>query len=234
MIGLIREAGVREVMISNLHDIPYSLMRRLKREIPGLRFVDESTQAPEAMLFMRQRQSQPILRSWKGGSEYRLVGDGVGDCLYLPAARVAELGWETRLPVFAGWSRAYDFSWNQVGDGLSEPVHFWREIEGAEARIEFHEKARGRIWLEMDIASFPAGTVDLRVSLNGEAVAFPASRSSAPSLNLGAWVSVREGLNELVLRPGPDRSRRLLFFSLRIADRDPHGAAEVDSAKTAP
>ena len=91
-----------------LHDIAYPLMQRLQEAIPGVHFYGapaaDAAHDPLAIVVLRLGAPCALFQSLADGARYRLVGVGAGDGLYLPEARVRALGWERRLPAFAGWT----------------------------------------------------------------------------------------------------------------------------------
>lgn len=107
---LARQAGWRTVYRHNLHDIAYPLMRRLRAVSPGLRFAGAPAgrlrdEPPDAIAVLSHGTPLPLYREFAGRDDWRLVGDGEGDGVYVPEAEAARLGWAQRVPRFSGWER---------------------------------------------------------------------------------------------------------------------------------
>jgi hypothetical protein len=102
------EANCRRIVILNLHDITYPLMRKIRTLQPQARFttVWDAADMPDAMVVLRMGLDLPLYQKIRTGARWRLVGQGPGEGVYLPESRVSELGWWERLPDFAGWTPA--------------------------------------------------------------------------------------------------------------------------------
>lgn len=110
VVALASRAGWSSVYRHNLHDIGYPLMRRLGREQPGLRFSGApagrmAEAPPDAVLVFSLLAPQPLYREFLGVTDWRLVGAGEGDGVYLREAAVARLGLAAAVPDFAGRDR---------------------------------------------------------------------------------------------------------------------------------
>ena len=112
VLGLSRTviaSGVRSVLIPNVHDLAYPLMRNLRRQNRDIVFAEVSRRgalpAPvEALVLMEKGQVQPLWREYAARSDWRLVGLELNSGgVYLTAAQVTKLGWRDVLPSFAGW-----------------------------------------------------------------------------------------------------------------------------------
>lgn len=107
------ESGARSILIPNVHDVAYPLMRTLKQNRPDVVFAEVPCRyAPaspaDALVLMEGGQVQPLWRNYAGRRDWRLVGEGLSvGGVYLPAARVAELRWGDSLPIFSGWHQAF-------------------------------------------------------------------------------------------------------------------------------
>lgn len=104
---LVARGGVRAVDVQSVHDIAYPLMRRLRREVPDIHFVGAPAQRGpvDGVIVLSLSAPLALYGEYGGRTDWRLVGAGTGDGLYLPDARVRELGWADRLPQFAGWTQ---------------------------------------------------------------------------------------------------------------------------------
>lgn len=118
---LVARSGARAVDVQSVHDIAYPLMRRLQREVPDVHFVGApARRGPvDGILVLSLGAPLALYGEYGGRSDWRLVGAGTGDGLYLPDARVRELGWADRLPQFAGWTQ-------QSGLPLAERI--WPDV----------------------------------------------------------------------------------------------------------
>ena len=102
-------SGARSVLMPNIHDVTYPLMRTLLKSNPSTVFAEVSRRgAPplpaEALVMMRSGQVQPLWRDYGGRTDWRLVGLGIPQGgVYLPPEKVKALGWADSLPIFAGW-----------------------------------------------------------------------------------------------------------------------------------
>ncbi|WP_415909749.1 phospholipid carrier-dependent glycosyltransferase [Oleiharenicola sp. Vm1] len=106
LADVVAESGVRRLALQNVHDIQYPLMRLLQRRRPELRFAGAPAgerEPPDGVLLFDLGRPQPLYARYAGRADWRLVGDGFGDGLYLPVERVRALGWWNRLPAFSGW-----------------------------------------------------------------------------------------------------------------------------------
>ncbi len=104
---LVARSGARAVDLQSVHDIAYPLMRRLQRTVPDIHFAGAPAQRGpvDGILVLSLGAPLALYGEYGGRSDWRLVGAGTGDGLYLPDARVRELGWADRLPQFAGWTQ---------------------------------------------------------------------------------------------------------------------------------
>jgi len=107
------ESGAQCILIPNVHDVAYPLMRSLRRANPGIVFAEVPRRGTpavraDALVLMENGQVQPLWREYAGRSDWRLVGrDLISGGVYLSSAKVAGLGWMDALPTFAGWRQAF-------------------------------------------------------------------------------------------------------------------------------
>ncbi|MCS6245269.1 MAG: hypothetical protein H2172_15660 [Opitutus sp.] len=105
-------SGARSVIIPNVHDVAYPLMRALRVANPEIVFAEVPRRgAPalsaEALVLMECGQVQPLWREYAGRTDWRLVGVGLSSGgVYLPLAQVVARGGLDVLPTFAGWRLA--------------------------------------------------------------------------------------------------------------------------------
>ncbi len=228
LAALARAAGVRDVQVVSVHDNAYPLMRRLAAEIPGLHFygapASDQARAPDALVVLNVGEPLPLFYDdgRLGGARYRLTGAGAGDGLYLPEARVRALGWERRLPAFAGWTAAKNFPLR-----VAEPVDLaapmsTRTLGTTSATLTFPVTWPGGTWPEGRARL--AGTVRLAAASALEFVVngAPAGRvefsaGEAPQ-SFEIWLPVRAGTNTLELRRTPAIDVPLIFTRLTIDD----------------
>lgn len=140
MVRILKEAGARSVLIVSVHDIPFPLMQKLRREIPAVHFhgapVEDAERNPDAIMQLGLLSFMGLYHTMSDGSRYRLVGDYVGDGLYLPEAVVEAKGWRHRLPAFAGWTRHTGLAFHE-DEWRPDGAAVWRELVGTEASIDF-------------------------------------------------------------------------------------------------
>jgi hypothetical protein len=216
---LVRAAGVHEVEFIALHDIAYPLMRRLQTEIPGVRFygapASDVAHDPAAILTLKLGAPCPLFETLADGARYRLVGAGPGDGLYLPEARVLALGWERRLPAFAGWTEGENLP--LIADEpvvLDAPVSH-RPMTAPAARVAFPGWT-GRVRIAGTVrTTTPTGWLDL--ALNGG----PAQRvefATAGVHDFEVLLPCHPGGNILELRRPPRPDTTLDFSRLTVDD----------------
>lgn len=162
---VIKEADCREVLILNLHDITYPLMRKLREQQPLIRFTSawNETDAPDAIVVLRMGENLPLYHELKTHARWRLVGAGYGEGVYLPEAKVRELGWWERLPDFAGWTiiRGLSVIELRAGDGPSE---FGRELSSRGAELSY--QGEGQVMrLSMEVLRLGGGPVPVNLFL---------------------------------------------------------------------
>lgn len=136
---LVERSGARRVSIYSVHDTPYPFMRRLQEAVPNLSFAGAPARggAPaDAVAVLVIGAPLPLYAEHEGRRDWRLVGDGFGDGLYLPVARVRELQWWGRLPAFCGWTQQSGLprsDWEMPGFGRSVA----REMPAGAAEIGY-------------------------------------------------------------------------------------------------
>ncbi len=218
LAAMVRTAAVREVALVAQHDSAYPLMRRLQREVPVLRFygapIAQSAPAPAAILVLELGAPLALFYDWPGGARYRLTGAGAGDGLYLPEAQVRALGWERRLPAFAGWTSQQNFTLRAVGaDGLTAT----RVMAGATATVSF-PGWEGRVRLSGTLQKSTATPEGLEFAING----MPASRvefRAAPGRHeFEVTLPCRPGINLVELRRPGTTDAELVFTRLTVDD----------------
>jgi hypothetical protein len=222
LAAMVRASGVREVALVATHDSAYPLMRRLRREVPGLRFHGAPAEgtaatAPEAILALELGAPLALFYDGPGGVRYRLTGTGSGDGLYFSETRVRTLGWAHRLPAFAGWTSHRNLLL-RVGEPDNPEAPLDSRVMAAEEATVFFPgwEGRGRFaatvrkttdaaeWLDLSLNSVPVGRVTLR--------------PSAGLHHLEVPLPVRPGANMLALRRPSAASAELVFFRLQIDD----------------
>lgn len=219
---MVRVAGVREVAVAALHDNAYPLMRRLQHEVPGIHFhgapAGDAAHVPEAILALMEGAPQALWFDAAVGVRYRLVGAGAGDGLYLPEATVHALGWEQRLPAFAGWTAAD----NGLALRVAMPVLptaplITHDMKAATATAIF--PGRGdRVRLAGTVRKTTAAAEWLDLTVNGAFVSRVAFGAAAGLHQFETWLPSRVGGNTLELRRPADASAELVFTRLVIDD----------------
>lgn len=221
--ALIARAGIRETALLSVHDSVYPLMRKLTREHPGFRFVDGRAGAPESILACEHYRVPELVKTWPDGTRYRLTGDGAGDALYLREFVVRALGWQTRLPPFVGWTGSTGLSlaiFPLQGDGGWLVGHTVSTAAGC--RVRFHCEESGRVWLELWLVGDASILSAVSTQVNG--VEIEGTRREPGALEIGRWITTREGWNELTITCG-DKRGDLHVLRLQICD-EPVAPAE--------
>ncbi len=216
---LARVAGVSDVEFVALHDIAYPLMRRLQAEIPGVHFygapATDSIRNPGALIVLKLGAPCPLFETLGDGARYRLVGAGAGDGLYLPEARVQALGWERRLPAFAGWTADANLPLT-VDEPIDIGAPVSHRVMGAELARVFFPGWVGRARIAGTVrTTTAAGWIEL--SLNGG----PAQRlefATAGTHDFELSLPCQAGANTLELRRPPGSESTLDFSRLTIDD----------------
>lgn len=167
---VIKDSEARNVMIVNLHDIAYPLMRRLRDAEPSTRFAGAWTDSdsPQALIILHMGGTMPLYQSLGAGRVWRLVGEGYGEGVYLPVGQVSAEGWWDRLPQFAGWRAEDGFTVFEVRAG-SGPSVLGRELPNGRGRLGYYSRG-GQMRLSLDAAKMggPAGPVPVDVQVDNE------------------------------------------------------------------
>ena len=219
LAGLVRAVGVHEVEVVALHDIAYPLMRRLQEAIPGVHFYGapaaDAAHDPPAIVVLRLGAPCALFQSLADGARYRLVGVGAGDGLYLPEARVRALGWERRLPAFAGWTLDENLPLTVDEPVVPTAPVSHRVMTAAVARV-FFPGWSGRARIAGTVGTTTAG-LWLDLSVNGGAAArVELAAPGAHDFELS--LPCLPGPNTLELRRPPGPGPTLDFFRLTIDD----------------
>jgi hypothetical protein len=214
-------------------------MRRLAAEIPGLHFygapASDQARAPDALVVLNVGEPLPLFYDGPGGALYRLTGAGVGDGLYLPAARARALGWARRLPAFAGWTAQKNLPLR-----VAEPVDLAVPVStrtlaaepamltfpvawpGGRARLAGAARAPAAPNSTPSTGSGQAGSPQAAITLEVSVNSAPAGRvefsaGEAPQ-GFEIWLPVRPGPNTLELRRVSANGAPLVFTRLTIDD----------------
>lgn len=143
-VDLIARSGARRIWFQNIHDIAYPLMHGLQQRVPALVFLGASAtelQQADAIVALSVGATMPLYADFGGRTDWRLVGGGFGDGIFLPQARVRALGWENTVPQFAGWSKHLGLALTEADEpGLGRAL-----VRGIPSgRAELFYEARGR------------------------------------------------------------------------------------------
>lgn len=219
MVRIVKEAGVKSVAIVSVHDIPFPLMQRMRREIPGVRFhgapVEDAGRNPDAIVKLGLLSFTGLYHTMDDGSRYRLVGDYVGDGIYLPEALVEAKGWRDRLPAFAGWTAHTGLAFRE-DKWRPDGVAVWRELVGTEASIEFPSPGR-EVRLIATVITGAREAEALRLLIDGREAGGVELNGVPGGQHFEFRLACRPGMNRLTFQ----RSRvgaPLKFVKLQVND----------------
>lgn len=220
IVALARRAGWNSVYRHNIHDIAYPLMRRLTAELPGLRFAGAPAGAltnapPDAIILLSVGNEQALYREFAGVSDWRLVGRGGGDGVYLHEAAVAELGLAEVVPAFGGWERTHGLILGPEILHEGSPLTL-RQLKEGEARLGYYSRGR-RLRLRAGVFRSAGDSEPLALQVETER-----GRVAVPLEPGNVWqyfevdLPAAAGPHVVVLRaPGPDKLR---FVRLQVVD----------------
>ncbi len=219
---VIKDSEARNVMIVNLHDIAYPLMRRLRDAEPSTRFAGAwaDSDSPKALIMLRMGGTMPLYQSLGAGRAWRLVGEGYGEGVYLPVEQVSARGWWDRLPRFAGWRAEDGFTVFEVRAG-SGPSVLGRELPNGRGRLGYYSRG-GQMRLSLDAAKMegPAGPVPVYVQADNE----PPARIDVAEGRVTGVVDFplpsAPGWHHLTMSI-PNGAGEIVILGLVINDRDP-------------
>ncbi|MDP1580001.1 MAG: phospholipid carrier-dependent glycosyltransferase [Candidatus Didemnitutus sp.] len=126
IVHRVQTSGVRDVLVHNLHDITYPVLRALRHAVPDIHFHGapagrSPTRPPEALLLFAAGAPHALTLDFAGRADWRIVSAGVDVVCYLPLARVRELGWANEVPPFVGWIRQVGLPWSiPLPSGVAE------------------------------------------------------------------------------------------------------------------
>jgi len=221
---IIRDAGVRDLMMISVHDLQYPLMRRLSRDASGVRFHGAPARGgePDAILMLGLFQPMALYHSFNDGRRYRLVGASAGDGLYLPEDLVRNRGWGERLPSFAGWSSHEGFPLRYHAKNSGIDLAMTREMTGGRAIMRFSSRANVT-HLRATVVKTSVLAEELAWWINGQEIGRIALAEGELAREIETSLPSRIGENTLELRrSGGDRPLR--FDRLILNDIPTHRA----------
>jgi hypothetical protein len=220
MAELIAQSGARRLAMHNIHDIQYPLMRRLQRRVPGLIFAGapaSDATPPDGILIFGLGKAQPLYAQFAGREDWRLVGDGFGDGMYLPEPRVRALGWWNRLPAFAGWDQAAGLplaDWFLPATGQFVA----REMPTGEAELRYLAHGRPmRLTLALRRTTEKRPPLQLAIDARGDTPVVRDCGAEA-SVEFSLEVPSSEGLHWLHLRANAAAQGTFVLTRLQIND----------------
>jgi hypothetical protein len=223
-VDLIKAAGVQNVAIVSIHDIPYSLMRKLRERIPEIRFdgapVRDQPKPAEAYVSLGLLKPLPLYYPVTKTATYRLVGSGAGDGIYLPPAKVAALGWEHQLPDYGGWSRSENFQLGVDMPSLAGPALTVRYLPKGRGMIEFAAEGQAR-YLTAELLRITDELDDLVFECNGIAVTPDKFLAQSGKLQLEFTLETHPGMNRFVIKHAGQGNQEVSFTRLVINDVPP-------------
>jgi len=224
LVALLKAAGVRNVAIVSIHDIPYTLMRKLQREIPDVHFygapANDSAGPAEAYVYLGLLKPMSLTYEVTEVGAYRLVGAGAGDGIYLPVEKVKELGWERKLPDFAGWSWSEGIQFGVDMPTLTGSAKYMRYLPTGKCVLDF--QAVGElVYLSATVMHSATVPTELVFEINGVGIA--PVRVSSPA-GYDRWefaLPSRVGANRLDIHRSDNCSQEVIFTHLVINDIPP-------------
>ncbi len=220
LADLLVRSGARHISIYSVHDTPYVLMRRLQGAIPGVEFSGGVTpvRAPcDALTMLVIGAPLPLYAEWDGRQVGRLVGTGFGDGIYLPEARVRELGWWNRLPEMGGWARQEGLprsGWAMPGWGPG--VARW--MPSGQGQIDYLSAGR-RLQLRVALRRVKAERPRLELAFASEGKEFAViDAGTEESVEFTVSVPSNLGVNRVVLRDNDAARGGYVFTRLQFND----------------
>lgn len=202
LLRIVRESGARDVAIWSVHDIPFLLMQKMRRELPDVRFygapMSDAKNKPDAIIQMGLLRPAGLYHEMGDGSRYRLVGDFAGDGIYLPEELVASRAWHERLPAFAGWIKHEGLRFHEETLPVIGSRQILRELDTKGAVVEFRS-ATDAVRVLAIVAKSDGGKYSLKLGLEGGQVAEVALPDEAGVYAFEHLVPCRPGLNRLRL-----------------------------------
>ncbi len=219
---IVRVSGVRDVMMVSVHDIPYLVMRRLQRESPTVHFhgapASDAAHDPDAILPLELLHPLGLYHQLANGVRYRLVGDSVGDGIYLQESRVHELGWVNRLPAFAGWTSHVGLAFRVNETGVNGGPKAWREMSDRHAELCFPGWGVP-LRLDASVIKRTVGRDSLELVINGRVLQRIELPEYAAEVGFSVWLPVVNGSNRLELRRPDEAAGSLQFTRITLNDK---------------
>ncbi len=221
IVALLVEAGVSDVLVKTVHDISYPLMKRMRAEIPDVHFygapVSDSMRHPRAIVSLDRLAPAALYYHLADGARYRLVGDMIGDGVYLPDAKVRELGWTQRLPDFAGWTKQEGLSFRLNHTSNFALPSSWREMEAEEARLHFASWGAA-LRLDLVVIKPWSGPETLEIAWGGRVVERIELPESSVKIGFSLQLGPSRGDQTLVIRREGAARGKLLFTRISFND----------------
>ncbi len=167
----------------------------------------------------------PLFWEQPGREPYRLVGVAAGGGLYLPPSRVHTLGWENRLPAFAGWTGPENLTLRIEAPTALSPPLIARVMTTTAAAVQFSMPAAGRMQLMGTVRQSSLAVVPLRLVLNGEPAGQVEFAASPGRGDFELGLSCPAGPNRLEFRREAGSGEEIVFTRL-IINRRPAGPAQ--------
>ena len=223
-------SGARSILIPNVHDVSYPLMRILRQHDPEVVFAEVPLRgarpAPlDALVLMENGQVQPLWRDYAGRTDWCLVGQElISGGVYLPAAQITRLGWRDELPSFAGWRQAFGLSlaYAQTRSGPILPACVFT---AAEAAIVLPPLPQGG---ELRGTLLGAPREHLQMGWQSDAVVNGAALPSP------CWQATTDQGHSFTLRLPPSTAVRRMFFSLPSGSRPVFTRLQVQDRLASP
>ncbi|MFA6204501.1 MAG: hypothetical protein WC710_15085 [Gallionella sp.] len=221
LVDVMREAGLRDVMIVSVHDVTYTLMRKMQKALPRVHFYgapsSDGSRKPGAIVSLDLLRPLPLYHMMDDGSRYRLVGDTMGDGIYLPEKQVYELGWAQRLPAFSGWTKHSSLEFRADRHPVKNSPEIWRQMQGLTGGLEF--PAGGRpVRFDVSVVKMTAGSDSLDIFVNGHAIDLVELPKGTARVDFSLWLPTVVGVNRLEMRRPVGAVGELKFTRLIFND----------------
>ncbi len=227
IVDLVRQSKVARLQIHNLHSISYPVLRVLQRAVPAIHFHGApagrtASAPPEAVLVFSAGAPQPPTLEFAGRNDWRVVTAGLDADLYLPMARVLELGWWNDLPPFVGWVRQVGLPWTTAQTRASQTQLACAFPDG-EAQLAFVATGRplalrGRVEWN---GNFPRHAVTLRFLAGNTLIDSLQLEVAAQGLDFTFDLPAKAGPQIVTISGGPDAAGRLRFTRLQVVEAPP-------------
>ncbi|MFI5335607.1 MAG: ArnT family glycosyltransferase [Opitutales bacterium] len=220
----LRAAQVHSIAIVSIHDLSYPLMQRLRQAIPGVHFygapASDAAGLADAYVKLVLLQPLPLYFTVPGAGPYRLVGDGLGDGIYLPEAKVRALGWLHQLPDFSGWVRSEGMRISADTTLPGGQLGDVRYLPSGRSWMEFQAET-DQVYLRATVVKTDQVPETLEFGMNGIVVHRSELQPPVGLQHLEVALPCHPGINRLEIRRADGSNGELQFTRLQLNDVAP-------------